>query len=172
MQPELEPEKSKSSGKTKYQQLVEVYDQVVETLEQLKQPEVSSSEADSLRKELAAKSEELQQLVEPVKNSLKAQTQMLFEAEYVICCAEFTQLQANLQPDLKSGLLEKVRQLRKEVETLGLDDLVRSLKDLTSDLAVLGGPVIEIDDLPGEVLVEILSYLDPASVKNASLVNR
>ena len=163
---EVEPEKSK------YQQMVESYDQVAETLEELKQPEVSSSEADSLRKELAAQTEELQQLVEPVKNSLKAQYQMLLEAEHVICCAELTQLQANLQPDLKAGLLEKVGRLSKEAETLQLDDLVRSLKDLTSDLAVLGGLVIEMADLPGEVLEEILSYLDPASVKNASLVSR
>ena len=169
----MEPEKSK------YQQMVESYDQVVVTLDELKQPEVSSSEADSLRKELAAQTEELQQLVDSVKKYLETQDEsdqeaakMLLEAKYVICCAEFTQLQANLQPDLKSSLLEKVRQLRKEVETLQLDDLVRSLKDLTSDLAVLGGLVIEMADLPGEVLEKILSYLDPASVKNASLVNR
>ena len=52
MQSKVEPEKCK------YQQLAESYDQVVETLEELKQPEVSSSEANSLRKELAAKTEE------------------------------------------------------------------------------------------------------------------
>ena len=101
---------------------------------------------------------------------------MVLEAEFVICCAEFNQLEADPQPDPQS-LLEKVKQLTKEVETLKqkagklsgeLDGLASSLQDLTWDLAVLRGPVITCPYL----LEKLFSYLNSASVKTASRVSR
>ena len=170
--------------------LTKAYDRLVEALNNLKaeqnKPEVSSSEEiGRLRDEL--KTEELQQLAKSVKKSLDEEEEesdqrirtatLVLNAEHVICCAEFSKLQTELQPDLHP-LSEKVKQLTKEVETLNkkagkfsgeLDDLVSSLQDLSSDLVVLGGPVIENHD----VLEKIFSYLrDPASVKAVSLVSR
>ena len=168
--------------------LTKAYDRCVEALNNLKaeqnKPEVSSSEEiGRLRDEL--KTEELQQLAKSVKKSLEEEEEsdqkfqtasLVLSAEHVICCAEISKLQAELQPDLQP-LSEKVKQLTKEVETLKkkagmfsgeLDDLVRSLQDLSSDLAVLCGP--ELRNL--DVLEKIFSYLDPASVKAVSLVSR
>ena len=169
--------------------LTKAYDRLVEALNNLKaeqnKPEVSSSEEiGRLRDEL--KTEELQQLAHSVKNSLEDEKEseqklrtatLVLNAEHVICCsAEFSKLQTELQPDLQP-LSEKVKQLTKEVETLNkkagkfsgeLDCLVRSLQGLSSDLVVLGGPVIENTD----VLEKIFSYLDPASVQAVSLVSR
>ena len=152
----------------------------------------------SLKEELEARSEKLQQLTNSLKKSLEDEeesdqtTKMVLEASYVICCAEFNKLQAQLQPDLQPpltedekttaklesrNLLEKVKQLAEEVETLQkkatgkfsreLDDLARGLQDLSSDLAVLSGLV-----LVDVVLEKIFGFLDPASVKAASLVSR
>ena len=155
----------------------------------------SSEEIARLREEL--KTEELQQLAHSVKKSLKDEEEsdqkfrtaaFVLNAEHVICCAEFNKLQAQLQPDhqppleeeettaakLRSrNLLEKVKQLTEEVEILQkkfceeLEDLARSLLDLSSDLAVLSGLVL-VDD----VLEKVFRYLDPASVKAVSLVSR
>ena len=47
---------------------------------------------------------------------------------------------------------------------------VEMAEDLGLDLAGLGGP--ELQNLPVEVLSQIFGYLDPASVKTASLVSR
>ena len=62
----------------------------------------------------------------------------------------------------------KVNQLTKMKSSGELDDPDRSLQDLSLELAVLGGPVIENED----VLEKIFSYLNPASVKAVSLVSR
>ena len=168
--------------------LTKANNRLVEALNNLKteqnKPEVSSSqEIGRLRKEL--KTGELQQVAESVKKSLEEEEEsdqkfqtasLVLSAEHVICCAEISKLQAELQPDLQP-LSEKVKQLTKEVETLSkkagkfsdeLDNLVSSLQDLSSDLVVLGGPVIENTD----VLEKIFSYLDPASVQAVSLVSR
>ena len=74
---QLEPEKSKSSGKTEYQHLLEVYHGCLEALNKLKeeenQPKISSKKVARLNEELAAKSEELQQLAGSVKESPETQ---------------------------------------------------------------------------------------------------
>ena len=168
--------------------LTKAHDRLVEALNNLKAEQnrqVSSSEEIArLREEL--KTEELQQLAHSVKKSLKDEEEsdqkfrtatLVLNAEHVICCVEFNKLQAELQPDLQAHLVEKVKQLTKEVETLKkkagkfsgeLDDLVRALQDLSSDLALLSGPVIENP----YVLEKIFSYLNPASVMAVSLVSR
>ena len=171
--------------------LTKAHDRLVEALNNFKAEQnrqVSSSEEIArLREEL--KTEELQQLAHSVKKSLKDEEEsdqkfrtaaLVLTAEHVICCAEFNKHQTATdgQPDLQP-LSEKVKQLTKEMQTLNrkagkfsgaLDALVKSLQDLSSDLALLGlgGPVIENPYL----LAKIFSYLEPASVKNASLVSR
>ena len=154
---QLEPEKSKSSGKTEYQHLLEVYHGCLEALNKLKeeenQPKISSKKVARLNEELAAKSEELQQLAGSVKESLETQEEsdqkiqtatLVLYAEVLICSVEFNQLrQSDLQP-----LSEKVKELTKEVKTLQkkagkfsgqLDVAVCSLQNLTKDLEMLGG---------------------------------
>ena len=148
----------------------------------------------SLREQLEARSEKLQQVTISLKNSLENEedsdqknqmTKNILEASYVVCCAQFNKLdfQPPLEEDEKTAaklesrnLLVKVKQLTEEVETLKkktgmpseeLDDLDRALQDLSSDLAVLSGLVL-VDD----VLEKIFRYLDPASVKAVSLVSR
>ena len=180
----------KSSMNAEYQQLVEAHEACVEALNKLQTkregPEVSSEEVGRLREELEARSEELQLLAASLRNSLESEeeseeknrrTEMLLVAEHLVVCAEFNN-QAQLQPDLRPPLLERVRQLTKELKTLKkkagkssreLDDLDKSLQDLSSDLAVLlSWPEINIPDL----LEKIFSFLDPASVKAVSLVSR
>ena len=189
--------KTKSSSNT---ELVEAYSICAEALKNLQakqeQPEVSSEEVVSLREELEARSEELQQVTNSLKKSLEDEeeseeknqtTKMVLQAEHLVCCAKL-QAQLHLQPPLDEeektaaklesrNLLEKVKQLTEEVETLKkktagkfsreLDDLARALQDLSSDLAVLSGLVL-VDD----VLEKVFGFLDPASVKAVSLVSR
>ena len=129
----------------------------------------------SLREQLEARSEKLQQVTISLKNSLENEedsdqknqmTKNILEASYVVCCAQFNKL--DLQPPLEEdektaaklesrNLLEKVKQLTVELETLKkkaagkfsreLDDLARALQDLSSDLAVLSGLVLGEDIL-------------------------
>ena len=140
---------------------------------------------DSLREVLEAKTEELQQLIASVKQSLESQVEsdqkiqlatLVLEAEHLICCAEFNKLQAELQPD-PQPLSRRVKQLIKEVNILKkeagnfsgqLDLLDRSVQNLASDLVALGG----LAYLPEEILLKIFSYMDPASVKAVRMVSR
>ena len=182
--------KTKSSSNT---ELVEAYSICAEALKKLQaklmQPGVSSEEVTSLREELEARSEELQQLASSLKNQT---SMMILEASYVVYCAEFTKLQVKLQPDLQPpleeeektaaklesrNLLVKMKQLTEEVETLKkkdekssekLDDLARALQDLSLGLAVLSWPEIKHPD----ILEKIFGFLDPTAVKAVSLVSR
>ena len=117
--------KTKSSSNT---ELVEAYSICAEALKNLQakqeQPEVSSEEVVSLREELEARSEELQQLTNSLKKSLedeeesdqKNQTsKMVLEASYVVCCAQFNKLQAQLQP-----LLEEEKKTAAKLESRNL----------------------------------------------------
>ena len=160
---------------------MEAYDRCHQALikAQLNQPEVSSEEVDSLREKLAAKTEELEQFTASVSESLETQEEsdqkvqlaaMVMEAEGLICCVEFHLLKSELQPD-PEPLLEKVKTLTEKAGKFSgaLDDLKRSLKNLTSDLLILGG----LAYLPEEILMKIFSQMrDPASVKAVSLVSR
>ena len=138
---------------------------------------------DSLREVLEAKTEELQQLIASVKQSLESQVEsnqkiqlatLVLAAEHLICCAEFNKLQAELQPD-PQPLSRRVKQLIKEVNSLkkeagnfsGQLDL-QDLQNLASDLVALGG----LAYLPEEILLKIFSYMDPASVKAVRMVSR
>ena len=98
-------------------ELVDAYEVCVKALKNLQakqeQPEVSSEEVDSLREELEARSEELQQVTNSLKKSLEDEeesdqknqtTKNILEASYVLCCAEFNKLQAQMQHLNKSKL--------------------------------------------------------------------
>ena len=101
---------------------------------------------------------------------------LLLKASAVVCRAEVKKLEEEEETaaDIRS-LLEKVKQLTKEVETLKkkaagkssgeLEDLARGLQGLSSDLSVLMA-------LTPDILEKIFGYLDPASVKAVSLVSR
>ena len=106
-QPEGEKIKTKSSSNI---ELVEAHEECVKALKKLQakqeQPEVSAEEVDSLRKVLEARSEKLQKLTNSLKKSLEDEeesdqknqtTKMVLEASYVVCCAKFNKLQAQMQ---------------------------------------------------------------------------
>ena len=186
----VEAEKTKSSMKAEYEQLVEAHEVCLEALHKLQTkqegPEICSEEVGQLREELEARSDELQLLAASLRKSLldeeeseekTRRTKMVLVAEHLVCCAQFNN-QAQLQPDLRPPLLVKVEQLTRELKTLKkkagkssreLDDLDKSLQGLSSDLAVLlSGPEINNPD----ILENVFRFLDPASVKAVSLVSR